>query len=150
MASATTEPARSARLRLPAWLAGTQGPLIGLVLLCVLFTATSNVFLSLRNALNIIDQVTVLGILALGMTAVIVIGGIDLSVGAILALSSMAMGWTFRDYALPFGLFWLPVTDSRWFLVIVALLLSPLLYLSRFYFEAVATVAGVFAPVKRP
>ena len=84
------------------WVARAQGPLIGLVVLCVLFASTSPVFLSVRNALNIIDQVTVLGILAIGMTAVIVIGGIDLSAGAILALATMTIGSVWRDFAPPF------------------------------------------------
>lgn len=73
------------------WVIGVQGPLFGLVLLCIIFSCTTNVFLSVRNALNILDQVTVLGILAIGMTAVIVIGGIDLSVGSVLALTDYGM-----------------------------------------------------------
>ena len=75
------------------WIIGVQGPLLGLILLCVIFTFTTNVFFSVRNALNVLDQVTVLGILAVGMTLVIVIGGIDLSVGSILAFGMMVMGW---------------------------------------------------------
>ncbi len=38
------------------------------------------------------DQITVLGVMAVGMTLVILIGGIDLSVGSVLALSGMVMG----------------------------------------------------------
>ncbi|MGD0472655.1 MAG: ABC transporter permease [Candidatus Velthaea sp.] len=90
-----------------SWIAligGAQGPLIGLVLLCVVFAVLSPYFLSLRNALNVIDQVTVLGIMAIGMTAVIVIGGIDLSVGSTLALSMMVMGWLSNDKGLAFPL----------------------------------------------
>ena len=68
------------------------GPLIGLVLLVLVFSFSSEFFFSLRNGLNILDQVTVLGILAIGMTAVIVIGGIDLSVGSVLAFSMMMLG----------------------------------------------------------
>jgi len=83
---------------------GTQGPLIGLVLLCIVFSLTSDVFLATRNFLNVIDQVTVLGILALGMTGVIIIGGIDLSVGSILAVSCMVFGWLPQDYGLPYPL----------------------------------------------
>ena len=51
-----------------------------------------------------VDQVTTLGILALGMTGVIIIGGIDLSVGSILALSIMVLGWLPQDYGVPFAL----------------------------------------------
>ena len=78
-----------------------QGPLIGLIVLCVGFAFASQYFLSVRNALNILDQVTVLGILAIGMTAVIIIGGIDLSVGSVLALSTMVIGWLSHDIGLP-------------------------------------------------
>ncbi len=85
------EPPRSVR----QWFASAQGPLIGLILLCVVFSLSNPHFLSLRNALNVIDQVTVLGILAVGMTAVVVIGGIDLSVGATLALATMTIGSVF-------------------------------------------------------
>ncbi|MGI4745004.1 MAG: ABC transporter permease [Janthinobacterium lividum] len=91
--------------RLIAFLtSGAQGPLIGLFLLCVVFASTTSVFLTLRNALNVVDQVTTLGILALGMTGVIIIGGIDLSVGSILALSIMVLGWLPQDYGVPFPL----------------------------------------------
>src|SRR4030088_2407317 len=83
------------------WVIGVQGPLFGLVLLCIIFSCTTNVFLSVRNALNILDQVTVLGIIAIGMTAVIVIGGIDLSVGSVLAFSMMILGWLSHDCGLP-------------------------------------------------
>jgi ribose transport system permease protein len=83
------------------WVIGVQGPLFGLVLLCIIFSCTTNVFLSVRNALNILDQVTVLGILAIGMTAVIVIGGIDLSVGSVLALTMMIMGWLRDTWDVP-------------------------------------------------
>ena len=54
-------------------------PALSLLALCILFSLTTNTFFTIRNLLNVIDQLTVLGIMALGMTAVIVIGGIDLS-----------------------------------------------------------------------
>ncbi len=103
LAATKARPVRSAPMRFASWLGGAQGPLIGLVLLCVVFALSSDVFLSLRNALNVIDQVTTLGILALGMTGVIIIGGIDLSVGSVLALSIMVLGWLPQDYGVPFG-----------------------------------------------
>jgi ribose transport system permease protein len=86
-------------------LLGVQGPLIGLVVLCVVFSlSTNNAFLSVRNALNVLDQITVLGILSIGMTAVIVAGGIDLSVGSTLALAMMAMGWLSHNCDTPLPL----------------------------------------------
>ncbi len=72
---------------------GVQGPLIGLVVLCLLFGWQSPYFFQVRNWLNILDQVTMAGIVAIGMTLVIIIGGIDLSVGSTLAFSMMVMGW---------------------------------------------------------
>lgn len=74
-------------------LSGATGPLIGLLLLCAFLSFATDSFLSVRNFLNILDQITVLGILAVGMTFVILIGGIDLSVGSVLALSMMVLGY---------------------------------------------------------
>jgi ribose transport system permease protein len=50
------------------------------------------------------DQVTVIGVMAIGMTLVILIGGIDLSVGSVLALSAMVMGYLGNTMGLPFPL----------------------------------------------
>ncbi|MEX3958821.1 MULTISPECIES: ABC transporter permease [Trinickia] len=88
-----------------AWLSVLleQGPLISLILLCVAISLMTPSFLSLRNLLNVLDQITVLGIMALGMTAVIIIGGIDLSVGSVLALGMMVMGWLSNNAGLPFA-----------------------------------------------
>ena len=80
------------------------GPVIGLFLICVVISFSSHSFLSLGNFLNILDQATVLGILAIGMTFVILIGGIDLSVGSVLAMSSMLMGWLNYQHGVPLGL----------------------------------------------
>ena len=71
----------------------SYAPMLSLIALCLFFGMTTDTFLTARNLLNVIDQLTVLGIMSLGMTAVIVIGGIDLSVGSVLALAMMAMGW---------------------------------------------------------
>ena len=95
---------KTRRVGLGAVLGGVQGPLVGLILLCVGFSLASPYFFSFRNALNVLDQVTVLGILALGATAVIITGGIDLSVGSVLAFSMMTMGWLYQDFGVPLGL----------------------------------------------
>jgi ribose transport system permease protein len=63
-----------------------HGALLALVLLAA-FTATqSEAFLTWANVLNILRQAAPVGIIALGMTLVIIMGGIDLSVGAVCAL----------------------------------------------------------------
>lgn len=85
-------------------LKGPQGSILGLILLCIGFSFASEYFFSVRNALNILDQVTVLGITAIGMTAVIITGGIDLSVGSVLALAMMMTGWLERHLGVPLGL----------------------------------------------
>jgi ribose transport system permease protein len=84
-------------------LSGATGPLIGLLLLCAFLSLATDSFLSFRNFLNIADQITVLGIMAVGMTFVILIGGIDLSVGSILALSMMVLGFLNVTAGYPMG-----------------------------------------------
>ena len=84
-------------------LSGATGPLIGLILLCAFLSFATDSFFSFRNFLNIADQITVLGIMAVGMTFVILIGGIDLSVGSILALSMMVLGYLNVEAGYPMG-----------------------------------------------
>lgn len=83
---------------------GATGPLIGLLLLCVFLSIATDSFLSFRNFLNILDQITVLGIMAVGMTFVILIGGIDLSVGSVLALSMMVLGYLNVEAGMPMAI----------------------------------------------
>ena len=89
----------------PRWeeqlLTGSRGPALALLVLGLALTIYSPFFLTKDNLLNVIDQVTVLGVLALGMTAVIIIAGIDLSVGSVLALAMMVVGWLSHDGGLP-------------------------------------------------
>jgi ribose/xylose/arabinose/galactoside ABC-type transport system permease subunit len=80
------------------------GPLVGLLLLIVVLSVLSPAFLTVSNAINIFQQISVLAILALGATAVIITGGIDLSVGSILALSGITTAWVASTAGLPFGL----------------------------------------------
>jgi ribose/xylose/arabinose/galactoside ABC-type transport system permease subunit len=65
------------------------GILIAFILICTLLSLSSRNFLTTRNLLNVMMQVSVMGIIAIGMTFVIITGGIDLSVGSILALSAV-------------------------------------------------------------
>ncbi|NRD76899.1 ribose ABC transporter permease [Bacillus sp. BRMEA1] len=64
------------------------GPLIGLIIITVILSIISSSFLTLDNVFNVLRQVSVNALIAFGMTFVILTGGIDLSVGSILALSS--------------------------------------------------------------
>ena len=74
-------------------LRGATGPLIGLIVLCLFLTFATDKFMSVRNFLNVLDQITVLGVMAVGMTLVILIGGIDLAVGSVMALAMMVLGY---------------------------------------------------------
>lgn len=65
----------------------SYGILIAFVLIVIVMTILSPVFLTVTNVLNTIRQSSIYGIMAIGMTFVILIGGIDLSVGSILALA---------------------------------------------------------------
>ena len=62
------------------------GIIIGLLVLCIVVSIANPVFLSTNNLLNVLRQITTNLYLALAMTMVIIIGGIDLSVGSVLAL----------------------------------------------------------------
>lgn len=66
-----------------------QGALILLVLICIVATARYEAFLMPENLLNVLRQNSMLGIIAVGMTLVILTGGIDLSVGSLLALAGV-------------------------------------------------------------
>lgn len=75
------------------------GPLLGLIILIVIVTVLNPSFIEPLNILNLLRQVAINALIAFGMTFVILTGGIDLSVGSILALSSaftanlMLSGW---------------------------------------------------------
>jgi ribose/xylose/arabinose/galactoside ABC-type transport system permease subunit len=65
------------------------GILFVLLLIIVVAVTISPVFLSSGNLLNIVRQVAVIGLLAVGMTFVIISGGVDLSVGSVMSLSGV-------------------------------------------------------------
>lgn len=69
-------------------------PLIFLVVLVAVFTAMSPRFLSLDNLSTVLEQGTVLLVAALGMTFIIMAGSIDISVGAIVAVSALVAAMT--------------------------------------------------------
>ena len=67
------------------------GPLLGLVLLCIAGWALNPDFATTDNVLNVLTRTAFIGIIAVGMTFVIISGGIDLSVGSMAALIAGAM-----------------------------------------------------------
>ncbi|WP_026581999.1 ABC transporter permease subunit [Bacillus sp. J33] len=64
------------------------GPVLGLILITIILTIMSPSFLTTDNIFNVLRQVSINALIAFGMTFVILTGGIDLSVGSILALAS--------------------------------------------------------------
>jgi len=67
-----------------------RGALVALAAVCLFGFARYATFLTGENLLNVLRQNSMLGLVALGMTAVILTGGIDLSVGALLAAGGIA------------------------------------------------------------
>ena len=67
---------------------------IGLLIMIILLSFLSDNFFSVNNLINICLQASVIGILAICETFVIISGGIDLSVGSIVALASSLMGYS--------------------------------------------------------
>ncbi len=79
-----------------SWLVGQQTFWVSMaaVLAFVALTFASDVFATQQNLFNVARNFAFVAIIAIGMTAVIVTGGIDLSVGAVLVLSGMVIGMT--------------------------------------------------------
>ena len=66
-----------------------QGALVALILVCIFGATRYYAFTTPENLLNVLRQNSMLGLVALGMTFVILTGGIDLSVGALLAVAGV-------------------------------------------------------------
>lgn len=68
------------------------GLLFVILAIVIIMSIVSPVFLKPQNIINIIRQVSINGIIAVGMTCVILTGGIDLSVGSVVAITSVICG----------------------------------------------------------
>lgn len=98
-AKSTADTAPRARLRQALTL---LGPFIGLILVMALFAVLApDRFLSAYNLKTIVTQTVIVALGAIGMTWVIVGGGIDLSVGSTIALSSVVAAILLRDGSSP-------------------------------------------------
>ncbi|MDQ6786372.1 MAG: ABC transporter permease [Acidobacteriota bacterium] len=83
-----TDASRTMRAKIGSFLQ-QQGALVMLVIVCIAGFVRYEAFLTPENLLNVVRQNSVIGLLALGMTFVILTGGIDLSVGALLAVAGV-------------------------------------------------------------
>ena len=99
MPSEPSTPAASGRQRAAACLHRNPAlySVLGLALLCVAMACVSREFLAAQNLSNIARQVSINAMLAVGMSVVIFSGGIDLSVGAVLALSMTTVAGAMRS-----------------------------------------------------
>jgi len=77
------------------------GIVIALAALCLDLAIASPVFLTASNFLNVFQQISINFVVAVGMTFVIISGGIDLSVGSNIALSGLLMGILMKIYNVP-------------------------------------------------
>jgi ribose transport system permease protein len=95
------EPTTSSRAR--SWLA-TVGPFLGLLAVIAIFAAltdTPDQYLSARNFRIVVAQTVIVALGAIGMTMIIVSGGIDLSVGSVIALTGVVTAISIRDGVSP-------------------------------------------------
>ena len=74
------------------------------LLLAVILSLSSPFFLTERNIFNILDQSVVIGIVAVGMTFVILTGGIDLSVGAVFGLTGIVLAQALQVMPIPLAI----------------------------------------------
>ena len=70
---------------------GTLGPFLALLLACAFFATQSDRFLTGENLSLVLQQVMVVGVIAIGQTLIILTAGIDLSCGMVMALGGIVM-----------------------------------------------------------
>jgi ribose transport system permease protein len=73
------------------------GPFLALIAVCIGLAFLSPNFLSISNSFDVMRQVSINAVIAFGMTLTILLGGIDLSVGSILAVSSVLAAMTMKS-----------------------------------------------------
>ncbi|HMY98366.1 MAG TPA: ABC transporter permease [Burkholderiaceae bacterium] len=80
---------------------GQLGPFIALLIACAFFGAATEQFFSAENFSLILQQVMVVGVIAIGQTLIILTAGIDLSCGVVMALAGIVMTKFAADFGLP-------------------------------------------------
>jgi ribose transport system permease protein len=97
----SSEP-RGASARFKLVFAHLEVRMLGLaLLLAIVLSLLSPYFLKTANLLNLLDQSVVIGIVAIGMTFVILTGGIDLSVGSVAGLTGVILGLALQHFNIP-------------------------------------------------
>jgi ribose transport system permease protein len=91
--SKNASPATDLKARIGSIIAAREtGVLLALLVICVFLTFATSSFLTVRNLLNVGRQISLLGIMAIGMTFVLVSREVDLSVGSTYAISGLVTG----------------------------------------------------------
>ncbi len=80
---------------------GQLGPFIALVIACAFFATQSDRFLTGANLSLVLQQVMVVGVIAIGQTLIVLTAGIDLSCGMVMALGSIVMTKFAQDLGMP-------------------------------------------------
>lgn len=106
MQSETTKPRNpTVSEKLRHLLISQEGVLLLIMLASVLFLATrTDKFLTVDNLLQQGRFMAEVGLIAIPMTYIIITGGIDLSVGSILGLTAIVLGWTWQELGFPLEL----------------------------------------------
>jgi ribose transport system permease protein len=107
MALTIDQPIEHKQQSLPAKLFASQTfwVVIAVILACLFLSFATDAFATSKNLYNITRNITFVAIIALGMTFVIITGGIDLSVGSVLCLSSMVLAVTMHaGYSIEVGI----------------------------------------------
>lgn len=86
------------------------GPVLGLIALCIAGTLLNGDFATIDNLMNVLTRTAFIGIIAVGMTFVIISGGIDLSVGSMAALIAGCMIYFMNQLAMGMGGDLAPIT----------------------------------------
>jgi D-xylose transport system permease protein len=120
---------------------GTLPVVIGLVLISTVFSILNPIFLAPNNLVNLLFDAAAVGLIALGVVCVLLLGEIDLSIGSMSGLGSALMGvlWVNSGIPLPFAILFVVVTGA---------LVGALYGFLRNQFEMpsfVATLAGLLA-----
>src|ERR1700680_3662093 len=86
-----TDPERANLVFARARAMSTLGPLLALILASIFFTTRTDRFLTADNLSLVVQQIAVVGIIAIGQTLIILTAGIDLSCGAVMAFGTIVM-----------------------------------------------------------
>ncbi len=109
MQPARTDTTTSSLTKLGARIKGF-GPVLGLIALCIAGTLLNGDFATIDNLMNVLTRTAFIGIIAVGMTFVIISGGIDLSVGSMAALIAGCMIYFMNQLAMGMGGDLAPIT----------------------------------------